>query len=167
MLEYRLHARPLGFTMVELIVVMVVMGIIGAIGMSRFMDRKSLDARTYADQVKSVLRYSQKLAVAQRREIFIVSSKDRIAACFNGVACNAGDLVPAPGGSNSKSSATKTHCGNDRWLCEGRPSTVTATSFGAFSFQMSGSITGGTQSIQITGDGAQTITVEAGTGYVH
>jgi len=48
-----------GFTMVELVTVMVVIGILGAIGASRFFDNNTFAGRAYADQAKSVVRYAQ------------------------------------------------------------------------------------------------------------
>lgn len=167
MIAVKVPSRPFGFTMVELIVVIVVMGILGAIGIGRLMDRKSLDTRAYADQVKNVLRYAQKIAIAQQRPIYIVSDSDKIAACYT-TTCGAGDLVPAAGGENSRSSATDSACGNAGWLCEGRPKGVSATSFDTFFFNAAGIPSfNATSSITLTGEGSYTVTVEAGTGYVH
>jgi MSHA pilin protein MshC len=167
MYRLKVQMRPSGFTMVEMVVVIVVLGIVGAIGMGRFMDRRDLDARAYSDQVKSVLRFAQKTAIAQRRTIHIISDAGKIAACYT-PACGAGNFVPAPGGHNSQSSATQAACANSAWLCEGRPSSVAATSFAAFAFNMSGATNlAADASIQLTGNGVQTVTVVAGTGYVY
>jgi MSHA pilin protein MshC len=51
--------------MVELIVVMVLIGILGAIGAARFFDRKSFDTTAFADQVLAAVRYAQKVAIAR------------------------------------------------------------------------------------------------------
>ncbi|MGB9989578.1 GspH/FimT family pseudopilin [Massilia sp. SM-13] len=169
MYGYRVHLRPFGFTMVEMVVVIVVLGIVSAIGVGRFMGRSDLDARAYADQMRSVLRFAQKTAIAQRRNIHIISDANKIAACYT-AACGAGDLVWAPGGHNSQSSATQAACGNAAWLCEGRPSSATAnSSFGAFLFNSSGATNlAADASVQISGNGGvQTVTVVAGTGYVY
>ena len=41
-----------GFTMVELIMVIVIIGILGAIGASRFFDSSAFASKAYADQAK-------------------------------------------------------------------------------------------------------------------
>ena len=53
-----------GFTIVELIMVMVILGIISAVAAPRFFDRKVFDERFYFEEVLSTVRYGQKLAVA-------------------------------------------------------------------------------------------------------
>ena len=53
-----------GFTIVELIMVIVILGIISAVALPRFFDRKTFDERFYFEEVLSSVRYAQKLAVA-------------------------------------------------------------------------------------------------------
>jgi len=123
------HAsRAAGFTMVELIVVMVIMGILSAVAVERFFDNATFEAREYADQVKTVIRYAQKLAIAQNRAIYVSAPAGRFAVC-TASGCAAGTLVTAPAGANSGSSATKSACTSagsyvSTWMCEGQPTTV-------------------------------------------
>ena len=65
--------RPLqrGFTLVELVVVMVLMAIITAVGMSRFASREPFAVQAVADQLMSGLRLAQATAIAQRRTIYL------------------------------------------------------------------------------------------------
>lgn len=114
--------------MIELIVVLVLVGILGAIGASRFFDNTAFENRAFADQAKTVLRYAQKLAITQNRSIFVRTDGNRFAVC-SAAACGAGSLIAAPGGSNSGSSATRANCMLNNvytanWMCEGRPNTV-------------------------------------------
>ncbi len=59
--------RQDGFTMVELIMVMVLVGVLAAIGIPRLMGDNSINAVVFGDQVASALRTAQKSAVAKRR----------------------------------------------------------------------------------------------------
>ncbi|WP_278386443.1 pilus assembly FimT family protein [Stutzerimonas kunmingensis] len=57
-------AEQRGFTIVELIMVIVILGIISAVALPRFFDRNTFDERFYFEEVLSSVRYAQKLAVA-------------------------------------------------------------------------------------------------------
>ena len=123
--------------MVELVTVIVVMGILGAIGASRFFDGDTFAGRAYSDQAKSVIRSAQKLAIAQNRQVFVVATPARFAVCFTFNCNGAAALAFAAGGSNSGSTATRAACtlGNvyvANWMCEGTPAN------GIFSFDPMG-----------------------------
>ena len=55
--------------MVELVVVMVLIGVIAAIGVPRLMGDNSMDAAAFGDEVVSALRTAQKSAAAKRRVV--------------------------------------------------------------------------------------------------
>ena len=144
--EAAARGRHDGFTIVELVTVIVVMGILGAIGASRFFDNDTFAGRAYSDQAKSVIRYAQKLAIAQNRQVFVVATPARLAVCFTSNCNNAADLAFAPGSSNSGSTATRAVCtlGNNyvaNWMCEGTPANVAVAgtpASGIFSFDSMG-----------------------------
>ncbi|MBF0674041.1 type II secretion system protein [Pseudomonas sp.] len=70
MLKQALRAKPeRGFTLVELILIMVVLGILAAVAAPRFFDRSVFDERLYFEEVLSAVRYAQKVAVASGCEI--------------------------------------------------------------------------------------------------
>jgi MSHA pilin protein MshC len=117
--------------MVELIVVMLLVGILGAIGAERFFSRTGFDLAGYAEQLRAMMRYAQKLAVAQHREVYVLGGANGFALCYaNAMPCPAAQLVLAPGGANSGGAATQAFCVTggayaDNWYCEGRPDGVT------------------------------------------
>ncbi|MEI7428861.1 MAG: GspH/FimT family pseudopilin [Betaproteobacteria bacterium] len=63
--------RARGFTLIELITVMVLIGIMAVVAVPRFFDRSVFDSRGLLDETKSLLRYAQKAAVAQRRTVCV------------------------------------------------------------------------------------------------
>lgn len=150
-----------GFTMVELITVIVIVGVLAAVAAPRFFDRGTFDSRGFHDQVISTLRYAQKAAIAQRRLVCVsFPSSTRIvintAANFADLACNT-DLQ-SPGGTYPAGQTTYT---------VDAPSGVTLSGYANFNFNALGRPSFGVaQSIAVSGY-ATPIAVEVETGYVH
>jgi MSHA pilin protein MshC len=63
------RVRASGFTMVELVVVMILIGVLAAIGIPRLMGDKNMEAAVFGDQVVSGLRRAQKIATGHRRVV--------------------------------------------------------------------------------------------------
>lgn len=63
--------RHCGFTLIELIAVMVVIGILAIAALPRFFDQNVFEARGFLDETRALLRYAQKSAVAQRRTVCV------------------------------------------------------------------------------------------------
>jgi MSHA pilin protein MshC len=171
-----------GFTLVELVMILIVVGVLAVAAVPRLLHRETFDARSYFDQVQAMLRYAQKIAIAQRRNVFVRLDGASAALCFdnnfvNG--CEADDRVPAPAGRNSGRDATLAACsGSETWFCEAAPADIASTAAN-FYFNALGkpfnpadvapvSSFTGTLDIAITGDGmTRHVFVERETGYVH
>lgn len=63
--------RQQGFTLVELIVTMIIIGIMAFVAIPKFNAIGAFDARGHADQLEGYLRFAQKTALAQRRYVRI------------------------------------------------------------------------------------------------
>lgn len=84
------RCRQRGFTIVELVLVIVIVGVLGALAGPRFFDDRTFDERAYAEEVASILRYAQKVAVGSGCSVRV-------------------DLAPA-GYSLTQQSAASGHC---------------------------------------------------------
>ncbi|MFC0251711.1 GspH/FimT family pseudopilin [Massilia consociata] len=168
--------RQGGFTMVELIIVIVLVGILSAFAASRFFDRRGFDAAAFADQTSALLRYAQKTAIARNAPVYVMLDDKRIALCYDAprVDCAPVSLVPTPGNSIGGPSSD-THCRFGGWYCIARPEGVQlsrSVPMSAFSFDglgrpatTGGSFDGLVLTIASAGE-SRTVSVTPETGYV-
>jgi MSHA pilin protein MshC len=78
--------RPWGFSLIELVVVMVIAAILAALAIPRFTDSES-KATWFHEQVKAGVRYAQRQAVAQRRCVFVSVSAAQLQLFYGDAAC--------------------------------------------------------------------------------
>lgn len=133
-----------GFTLIELVVIIIVVGVLSVTVAPRFADKSLFESRGFRDETLSLLRFAQKSAIAERRTVCVTVASTGVTLSRAGAAgatsCNTTlDLPFVPKGGTGLT-------GSDFYfLASGAPST------------------GGTISVS----GADPITVEAVTGYVH
>ena len=147
-----------GFTLVELIIVLVLGAVLAVFAAPRLTGLGDFNARGFHDETMSLLRYAQKAAIAQRRPVCVVfgaagavlrMDSDRNAASGTS-GCEAD--ATGPRGDTPGSIAAR---GGVQY--QAVPATVVFDGLGA-------PAAGAT--IQVNGNARQ-VTVEATTGYVH
>lgn len=141
-----------GFTMVELILVIVIAGILAAVAAPRMLGRTGFDTRGFADQLAATVRFAQKLAVAQHTDVYVRLTASDATLCYDAPCAT---LAPGPGGEKpytvsvpsgvAISPATTLH-----FDAGGRPVNLAAR-----------------LDIQVNGSGTHHVFVEQETGYVH
>ena len=163
--------RTRGFTLAELIAVIGILGIVAAVALPRYFSSRGFESRAFYDQCQAVVRYAQKVAIAQRRNVYVDIASNRIGVCYDSGCTN---HVPPPanylqfiprGSANAQSS----NCGNDaNWLCAGAPDGSALSPAANFSFDGLGrSNLGALLTVTVTGEMNRVFNVERDTGYVH
>lgn len=160
---WRPCAAEAGFTLIELIVVMVMITVLAAMAIPRFVGRNAFDTFGFSEQTGAMLRYAQKSAIAQRRTICVgLSGSDVVmtrATAADTYTCSASVINPADGTTWQRplpSGVSVTGLSSPvRFNALGQP------------VDSSGSVLGSNLSIVISGEFSRTLVVEAETGYVH
>jgi MSHA pilin protein MshC len=153
------HWCSRGFSLVELVAVLSVIGVLAAFAIPRLVGRSAYESRGFYDQAQALVRYAQKFAVAQRQSppkppVYVVITANQLKLCYD-AACvtpltdtsGAALLLDAPAGVTFSPATTFTFSGSG------------APSFGA-QLQINVTSTG-------TGDVNRSFFVEAFTGHVH
>jgi MSHA pilin protein MshC len=145
--------RAAGFTLTELVVVMIIAGILSVFALSRI-NTKDFDNEGFANRATAMVRYAQKIAISQRRTVYVEAAGNTLRLCYTNTACTSGCVTPVhePPGTNAFSF--------------GAPAGVSIANAN-FCFGPLGRPSAGTVFTVTDGTTPRSITVEAETGYVH
>ncbi|MDY7547913.1 prepilin-type N-terminal cleavage/methylation domain-containing protein [Glaciimonas sp. CA11.2] len=151
-----------GFTLIELVMVIVITGVIAVVAIPRFSGRQTFQARGFYDQTLSMLRYAQKIAIAQHTPTFVNVSSVNGTICLtylsdiNCINSDAKQVVLGPSDQQKFSKVTPNGI------------TIESTNSSFFFSALGKPSPDATVQLSIVGDGMKRIiTVERETGYVH
>jgi MSHA pilin protein MshC len=166
------HSRPFfivprvlaarGFSLPELIAVIVITSILAAIALPRLFSRGAFDTVGFSNQAQAAVKLAQKLAIAQGRwmHVSIAGNTVTIFRTAANTNCAGGTVIPFPSGTLTSAPTGVTLAASAPEFCfdaQGRPIAIdTATPASA------------TNTLTISGtDGTRTFFIEPQTGYVH
>lgn len=153
------RARAKGFTLIELVMVMVMLGVLAVFAAPRMFNRNDFEARGFHDQTLGVLRFAQKTAIAQRRAVCVAFTANSVTlAIANAEAkTTCDDPLNGPTGL-----ATLTAPPNVSYVLP----VPGAFRFDGLGQPLTGASTPAPRTINVV-NATRTINVEADTGYVH
>jgi len=153
------HHKKLGFTLIELIMVIVLLGILSSVALPKFVTINTFAERAFFDDTLNALRYAQKLAVATGCNVQFAVSSNRYTLTRQGDSSS----TSCPGGSIYALAVPHPSTGASSY--SGAESGVTLTSsVSAFVFNSLGTVSA---AVTLTVGGSKTIRVVAETGFVY
>lgn len=163
----RPHQR--GFTLIELIMVIVMLGVLAVFAAPRIFNSNDFNARGFHDETLAFLRYAQKTAIAQRRTVCVAFSQSAPASAKLTIA------------SAAASNVCDTSLTGPNKSCVGGPTgpqgCITAASGVSYSaspatlkFDGLGQPAAASLTVRVANSDvaiSQAVTIEPATGYVH
>ena len=88
-----------GFTLVELTMVMVLIGVLATVAAPRLLERNALDEHAAAQSLRGLLRASRAVAVAQERDVCVLVAAATVRAVYAGpLGCDPARPLAGAGG---------------------------------------------------------------------
>ena len=142
-----------GFSLIEMIVIIVIISVLAVFSIGRFADEESFSARGYYDELSAATRFAQRYAVSSGCTVQINITLTTYAVTLQDASCGVGTAVQGPTGANFSGSA---------------PSGVTVTSgTGDHEFNARGDLDSGGGMVTVQGGGgSHSFTITAATGFV-
>ena len=157
------HLR--GFTLIELIMVIVILGVLAVFAVPRLFDQNDVSTRGFHDETLAYLRYAQKTAIAQRRTVcvtFGASNSLMLTIAQNEATFDCTTSAPLSGPKGAAPVVLTAHAGV---AYTAPPTSFNFNGLGQPIASLGGAAQA-TQTLQVSGVD-RSITVEASTGYVH
>jgi MSHA pilin protein MshC len=88
-----MHRTANGFTLTELVVVIIIASILSAFAIARI-NVASFDTEGFANRAAAMVRYAQKIAIAQRRTVFVQANGNTLSLCYTNSLCTSGCVTP-------------------------------------------------------------------------
>ena len=148
-----------GFTLVELIVTLILVGILAVVAIPKLVGVSAYNTLGFYDRVASGIRFAQKQAIAKHRNVCLTFTANSVTFRFassDGAAAPCDADLAGPNGASP-------------YVLAADPGGIGAVLFSPtptdFQFDALGRPTVG-QTITVTGDGSKTLSVAPETGYV-
>jgi MSHA pilin protein MshC len=145
--------RNNGFTIIELVVVLIVLGILAVVAIAKLTGTDSFRVQGFFDSAQATVRFAQKTAISQRTLVFVVlnTAAGTISVCYTNATCANPVIDPTTA----------------QGMVAVAPTGVTLAGPATFSFNGLGQPSAAA-TITVTGAGMSTsFFVESETGYVH
>lgn len=153
-----LRGLSCGFTLIELISVMMLIGILAVVAVPRMFDTQGFQARGFHDGALGALRLAQKSAIAERRTVCVAFTANAVSLTLRSAAGDTACAYAVGAGETGLGPA------GAAYVVPAEGGAVFAAVPGNFSFSPLGRASAA-RAIRITGQ--NDIVVEAETGYVH
>lgn len=152
-----MRRTPGGFTLVELVMTIVIIGILGAVAAPRMFGEGVFQSRGFSDRLKATVRHAQQLAIAQQRFVCVGMSERDVTLTLDAIARSPDhEVASCPGRDLTELSGRRPYVVT-------APDGMTLGGATSFSFDAAGRPSS-KQDIDVNG---VRVVVEAETGYVH
>ena len=156
-----------GFTLVELVVVIILVGVLAVVAIPRFRGVASFNTMGFADSVMASLRYAQKQAIAKRRNVCVAFTATTVSFTFASTAGSASVCNTNLTGPAGQSPYSISPDGKSVVTFAAVPAGLTFDALGRPLATATGLPLASVLVITISGDISRSFSVEPETGYVH